>query len=906
MTRSFASAAFALALASALAPSAHAQATPGSDKKEEPKVTAPQKDPKTEAYENFVKDLKRVDGNMPLYIRKKEAFLEIPEERLGQLFLIQAALHSGLDGSFMHAGMPVGGNAVDAFKWVRNEETLMLVRPNIQYRYGKDDAYAIGAERSFPEATLATFPIAQQDPARKRLLVNVTPLLYGDVFRLSETVMGSLGGPYQVERDKSGVESAKGFDDSTVVRMKMQFFSPRGSQQNPLMVQLGLQDPNTLEDDRSAPLEVTYRMWYRNDEGYVPRVSDPRVGYFTESFFAVDRFLNQDRTERYINRFHLEKKDPKAALSEPVKPIAWTIDPSIPAEFRPAIRDGILRWNKAFESLGYKNAVTVEDAPKDGDYDHADGRRNVIRLLVGPGAPFAAISLFRTDPLSGQIVNASITLDGNVIRDVQEEHARNVASLGSARQNAMAVLQRDASRKETDDFFLFATPAERMRVAVAERLRQYGWNHQQCEHGSELKREADLMWYAVASAGNPAVNRTEYVKRYLAECVSHEVGHCLGLRHNFAGSTGMTTTQLGDDKLTDAEGLGASVMDYNPPNVMAILRGRGNFYAPTIGAYDKWAIRYGYSDFGAKTPQGEKFQLSQIARLSGQPGHAYMSDEDADGFNPYAARFDGSKDQLNYSERVLLAMRRATDYAVKNLPRPGESYSKRTNVIVNSLLRSVREGRTAARFVGGVVTNKNFRGDVGEQPTVAPVSPALQRQAVNLLATHFFAPDALRIPPKVLQSMSFDENESGWTAPMRDVIGSQQQGLLALMLSASTTDRIAENALKQPNGYGLDEHYRTLVNAVFAELGSGANVTPLRRDLQRFALNGLMTQVSAPQGGVNEDVRVLASQNLRQLDARIVARLAKPEKLDTMTKLHLRDAHESVARFFARGTVSAR
>lgn len=907
MTRTFASGALALAFAVAFPSVTHAQTPPpGQEKKEETKAAAPQKDPKTDAYDAFVKDLKRIDGNMPLYQRKKDLFLEIPEERLGQIFMIQASLHSGLDGAFMHAGMPVGSNAVDAFKFVRNEDTLMLVRPNIMYRYGKNDAFTVGAERSFPEATLATFPLAQQDPIKKRLLINVTQFFYGDIFRLNEMVMSTLGGPYQPERDKSGVDYVKGFDDSTVVRMKLQYFSPRGSQQNPLAVLMGLQDPNTLEDDRSAPLEVSYRMWYRRDDGFVPRISDPRIGYFTESFFSVDRFLNQDRTERYINKFNLQKKDPKAEVSEPVKPIVWTIDPSIPADLRPAIKEGVLRWNKAFDSLGYKNAIVVEDAPKSEDYDHADGRRNVIRLLVGPGAPFAAISLFRTDPISGEILNASITLDGNVIRDVQEEHARNLASLATGSQRATAVLRRDATRKETDDFFLFATPDQRMRASVAEQLKKYGWAHQNCEHGSELKRDADLMWNAVAASPN-GVNRAEYVKKFLADCVSHEVGHCLGLRHNFAGSTALTTAQLGDEKVTQSEGVSASVMDYNPPNVMAVLRGKGTFYADTIGKYDVWAIKYGYQNFGAKTPQAEKFQLSQIARLSGQPGHAYLTDDDADGVNPYAVRQDGAKDPLNYSEHVLLAMRRATDYAVKNLPKPGESYSKRTTVILNALSRSVREGRNAARFVGGVATSKNFRGDAGEQPTIQPISPAQQRQAVALISTHFFAPDAFKLPPAVLQTLSFDENEEGgWTAPMRDIISGQQQSLFALMLSASTTDRIAENALKQPNGYGLDEHYRTLVNAVFAEVGTGANVAPLRRDLQRFALNGLMTQAGAPQGSVNEDVRTLASQNLRQIDARIKARLAKPEKLDTMTKLHLRDAHESVVRFFDRGIAAAR
>src|SRR6185312_3906940 len=107
--------------------------------------------------------------------------------------------------------------------------------------------------------------------------------------------------------------------------------------------------------------------------------------------------------------------------------------------------------------------------------------------------------------------------------------------------------------------------------------------------------EAGLQWYSLAASSMAPPNKEEYVKQYLADCVSHEMGHCLGLRHNFAGSTNLTISQLADDELTSKVGLSASVMDYTPPNVQAILRGKGNFFMPTIGSYDEWAIKYGYA-----------------------------------------------------------------------------------------------------------------------------------------------------------------------------------------------------------------------------------------------------------------------------------------------------------------------
>jgi hypothetical protein len=864
------------------------------------------RDSKISSYKSAVKDLKRIDGAMPIYLRKKEVLLELPEDKLDKLFLIQVALETGLDGGFLSAGMPVGGNSVDVFKWQKHDDQVWLIRPHVSYRWDKSDAFAVGADRTFPEAVLGSYRIEQQDPDRKLLLVNITSIFYGELFHLPEMVMAGLSGPYQIDREKTGVEKAKGFTDDTVVQMNMHFFSMRGGEPNPLAALLGLGE-NTLEDDRSAPLKVVYTMWYRRDDGYKPRLEDPRVGYFDETFFSMDKYLDTERTERYINRFNLIKKDPSAKLSEPVKPIVWTIDPSIPEQYRPAIKEGVLRWNKAFETAGFKDAIQVQDVPKtDLDYDHADGRYNVIRMVVSPSSPFAAISLFRTDPISGEILNASITLDGNMVRDVMEEHFRNQESvLRPQERNAMKVLTRDSARTDTDDWFLFASPEEKAQSALEQQFSKYGWNSHMCTYSSELAEDSLLSWTSIQAISHD-ISKEEYVKRYLAMCVSHEMGHCLGLRHNFAGSTNLTTAQMADDKLTSSEGITASVMDYMPPNVMAVLKGSGNFYSPTVGVYDIWAIKYGYVPIDAKTPLGEKYALSQIASQSSLPGHMYLPDEVADRWDPYAVKFDGAKDPLQFSDRVLLSLRRARQYAITNMPKPGESYSKRTMVLLTSIMRSFREGRNAARFVGGMKENRNFKGDSGEKATLAPVDAAVQRQAMHLIVSNFFAPDAFDLPTPVLNTLSLDENTPGWSAPLRDLIGSWQTNLLALVMSANTTDRIAENSYKSPTEYRLDEHFASILGAVFKEIGENEPIKPLRRDLQRFTLSGLMLEAGAPQGAVNDDVRVVASDSLRRLDKRMVAQIEHPAKLDNMSLMFLKDSHENLKRFFARNLSTTR
>jgi hypothetical protein len=347
-------------------------------------------------------------------------------------------------------------------------------------------------------------------------------------------------------------------------------------------------------------------------------------------------------------------------------------------------------------------------------------------------------------------------------------------------------------------------------------------------------------------------------------------------------------------------------MDYMPPNVMAVLKGSGNFYSPTVGVYDLWAIKYGYVPIDAKTPIGERYALSQIASQSGLPGHAYGPDEVADRWDPYAVRFDGAKDPLEFSDRVLLSLRRARQYAIANMPKPGESYSKRTMVLLTSIMRSFREGRNAARFVGGIKESRNFKGDQGEKPTLEAVDPSVQRQAMHLIVTNFFAPDAFDMPQSVLDTLSLDENSSGWAAPLRDLIGAWQTNLLALVMSASTTDRIAENAYKSSKQYKLDEHFGTILGAVFAEVGENKPIKPLRRDLQRFVLSGLMLEAGAPQGAINEDVRVVASDAIRKLDKRFVAQIEHPAKLDGISLLYLKDSHENLQRFISRNMITTR
>ena len=168
-------------------------------------------------------------------------------------------------------------------------------------------------------------------------------------------------------------------------------------------------DTSTLPDERGFAEAVAYNLFPLMDTGYQPRFYDERIGYFTEDYQTFDDDVAPDNARRMILRWHLVKKDPKAAVSEPVKPITFWVDNATPLRYRDAVKEGVLYWNAAFEPLGFKNAVHCEIMPDSADWDPADMSHNVVRWTSSPGAGYA-VAQFRHNPLTGEILNAAITM----------------------------------------------------------------------------------------------------------------------------------------------------------------------------------------------------------------------------------------------------------------------------------------------------------------------------------------------------------------------------------------------------------------------------------------------------------------------------------------------------------------
>lgn len=876
------------------------------DAKPDAKKEEPKKDPKLEEYEKAIKDLPKTEGMFTLYQRKRDFLAEIPTSMLGKTFYGQASLNTGASTA-VQAGFPVSWDSINSFRIEKNgDDRLVLMRNNTKFRWSSSSPWAVASSRQFPESIVADLKVEQVHPESKTMLVNVTPLFSGDIFKVAEGVQAGLGRQYSLDRELINAESVRNSKDSLIVRMLLPFTAASGAPSDPFSF---LFEPsNNLENPRNAPIKVTYNYYWPVKSSYVPRLSDPRVGYFTVDYTDIEnRYLQDDRKTRLIIRWNFGgKKDPGSALSEPNRPMIWTLDTSIPEKYRAACRMGILGWNKAFEKLGYKNALQVVDAPaNDPNYDHADSTRNVLRWSITNGND-GAIALFQPDPMTGEVLNASINFDASWVPYGIFEYERMgvPASTINAKAAGQAMTQH-ASHDETEALFNYAWGFRDLaRDAQSARMRDAGWTRCECDcaNGRASRIASDVS--ALKAAGGMQITLEKYLDQAIANTVAHEVGHCLGLRHNFVSSTNLTLDQLKNDSLVWEQGIASSLMDYTPANNVALLNGKGVFYTWDPGYYDYHAIKYGYQEFGARSPQDEAKQLKAIAAQSSRRGLEYMTDEDADSVDPFVVRWDLGRDPVAYAATEYAIARKVRTFALTTMPRPGESFTLRNRLIMSSAMRSFRTAAMMTRFIGGVQGSRAFSGDVEARNTLQPVSRTIQLEAVNQIIQECLMPNSMQIPESVLLSMSEDYASgegSGYIAPLRSIIASRQELLVSSLLRSSTAVRLQENEFKLggKQAYTLAEHYTNVLKAVYADLQPGKSLGSLRRDLQRSTLATIMGQA---QSASNYELQDNANAALRTIQAKCALYNAKPSRHPS-TDAHVKAMSEAIRMFLNRTRV---
>jgi len=868
------------------------------DEKPNSTVKPPKKDD-LEPFDEVVKDTKKSGGLFTLYRNqeKNKIYLEIKPEQLDKNYLATATLESGIGERGIYSGMPLQDFL---FYFQRVGNNLHFVVRNVNFRTREGDPQVRSLARSFSDSVLYTITIKSIHPERKTILIDLGDLLLTDLAGLSV----SLGLPGST--DKSYFGTAKVFPQNLEIESVLNFSSSGSGRENEM------QNFAALPDSRGFTLRVHYSLSQLPDKSYRPRFADERVGYFITAYQDLSKDDRGDPFVRYINRWNLEKQDPKAAISPPKKPIVFWIDNAVPFEYRDAIKEGVLMWNKAFLKAGFKDAIEVRQMPDDATWDPADIRYNTIRWINTVDGYFA-LGPSRVNPLTGEILDADILVDASFVRALKNDYRKIVQPSQTENRTSLSALMQNrllcANGLDAKDN---GVPQQMQgQQGLLNSLSKLAGEYDLC-YGMEAANQFAFGSLAMSLLQDTVPNQDqlkEYTNQYLRLIIAHEVGHTLGLRHNFRGSTLLPAEEMNNTEITRTKGLTASVMDYIPPNIAPQGTKQGDYFPSMVGPYDEWAIKYGYTQTQAATPIAEKPILEEIAQQSSKPELSYSTDEDVYDLDPTADAWDNSGDVLLYSQWQLNNSRVMWERLNKRYPMEGDSYSDLTERFSTVLGNYFQQVFYTSKYIGGqsfyrVQASETPSGTLGDRRLpFEPVPVAQQRQALETLQKYVFAEDALNFAPELLNKLA-PSRWRHWGSnplvgrldyPIHDSVLFMQSALLRDLLSRDRLSRLKDIELKTQPGEALTlpELFDTLQTGVWTEVlkptSKPLKIASLRRGLQREYLN-ILTAMVLRKEPVPEDARTLAWYKLRQLDDE----LKQVNSNDEYTKAHILETRDRI------------
>lgn len=338
------------------------------------------------------------EGIFKVHRINDQLYYEIPKAQLGKDFLWVTQIKRTAAGA--GTGGQAGGNRVVRWDLFNNRVLLRLVDYSIVADPSKPIARAV-ADANNP-AIVRAFSVAAFSPAGDPV-IDVTALFSTDVAELS--VRGRVGGR-GLDGTRTFIEKVVAFPENINVEVTQTFVvaADGGAGGGP---------GRGAFRGSSATVVTSYSMVKLPETPMMPRLFDERVGYFTQSMFDYGRDEHRALERRFITRYRLEKKDPSAAISDPVKPIVYYVDPATPTKFVDAVKKGVEDWRPAFEAAGFSNAIMVREAPKDDpDWSPEDARISVIRWLPSTIENAQGPSIH--DPRTGEILEADIELFHNL------------------------------------------------------------------------------------------------------------------------------------------------------------------------------------------------------------------------------------------------------------------------------------------------------------------------------------------------------------------------------------------------------------------------------------------------------------------------------------------------------------
>ena len=788
--------------------------------------------------------------------------------------------------------------------WERFDNQLALMMPNLQYqaRGGQQDAeLRASVERTFSDRVLTSVPILTFGPNRGPV-IDLGALLVGN----SQLFTGMRG-------------------NAALARLGNVKAFP-GNLEIPITIPMAQGELTTLHYSISLLPRTDYR----------PREADERIGYFMTVF---KDFTKNDPADaqftRLIHRWHVQKRDPNLAMSPPREPIVFYIEHTVPVRYRRYVREGILEWNKAFERIGIIDAIEVrqQDAQTGAfmDLDPEDVRYNFFRWITSEQA--FAMGPSRVHPETGQILDADIIFDDSMLKYYVLQYEQMIETFGmdgvdpqtarwldeNPRWNPLERFSRPNPLKErvlnnpdlTDEekAELLGIPRQAPRDGIYSRVVQQNLSCDYAMGKAMQMRTAhialQMMQRTQDNGDQPMIDGApeQFVGDVIREIVMHEVGHTLGLRHNFKAAAWKS---LDEYRAIRGEANVGSVMDYNPIDIVVDPESpRGDWVPTTLGPYDYWAIEFGYAL--------EQKQADELLKKVADASLQFATDEDASGPDPLVNRFVLG-DPLEWANARIELVHTMREKLLEKSLDDGQSWHLLRQAYLQMLGEQVGALRTASRYLGGTYIHRDRKGDPDGRDPIVPVEAAKQRQAIEFLIAHGLRDDAFDVRPEILRKLASDKNrhwgnfsDSDESFSIHDRVSQVQSFALMYLMNPATLVRIHDNELRkntEEDALTLPELMSEIMTEIYRELrqpDAGQRFTnrqpmisSLRRNLQSEMTVRLIDLSS--DRFMPRPVQTLANMHMRELHATLESLLTEENRprLDDYTRAHLMDLETRV------------
>ncbi|HEY0242256.1 MAG TPA: zinc-dependent metalloprotease [Gemmatimonadaceae bacterium] len=788
---------------------------------------------------SVVKPMKKTDGLFALYqdTTNGSLMMTVPKTKLGKEFIyfthvVEAPVAAG---AFRGA---YGGSNV--FLVRKHFNRLEFVTQNPSFYFDKEHALARAASANISPAVVAVQEIVAEDSAS--YLIKADDLFMTEAFTQVKPTPNpqappgsqfNLGG---LSKTKTRVTRVKNYPANTDVTVDYVY-------ENPSPLNRGGAD---ITDARNVSIVVQHSLIEMPKEDYTPRFDDPRVGFFTQQqtdMVSVSAAPYRD----VINRWKLVKKDPSAAISEPVEPITWWIENTTPVEFRDVIYKAAMLWNGPFEAAGFKNAVVVKVQPDDADWDAGDIRYNVLRWTSSPNPPFGGYGPTFVNPRTGQIIGGDIMLEYVFVTNrVRQERA-------------------------------FATAAMGLEMQDEENMDKAG---RRCAYADQLQLNVMAGKQALIARGATQIEMRDYINQAITGLILHEMGHTMGLMHNMKASQMLSPKEINDRSITGSKGVMGSVMDYEIVNLAKKGQQQGDYFSSRPGPYDFWAIQYGYTPALAD-PVAEKARMTALLARSTEPALIFGNDADdmrspGGGIDPRVNVNDMTSDAIGYMTERFEIINDLMGSLKTRYTTPGQSYHELRNGYLVLTGQMATSASVISRYIGGVYVDRAVAGQPGATKPFTPVSRADQKRAMASLAKNVFAPSAFSSPAALyshlqMQRRGFDFFGTPEDPKIHDRVLTTQRNVLNQLLHPRVLTRITDSRM-YGNEYPLAEVMSDLTSAIFDADASG-NVNTFRQNIQMEYVNRLAAIITPPtRTSYDYPSQSAALASLRSIQSRLAGK----------------------------------